>query len=69
MDIQYLPDLMLNGLGAQRRAIPFAVLSVYNGVSCKNGCASSGNSNSSSSSGRGSAAYNASSYITTTNIL
>jgi hypothetical protein len=57
---------MLNGLGAQRRAMPFAVLSVYNGVSCRNGCTSSDNSNSSSSSGKGSAAYNMRSYYVTT---
>ena len=35
--------------------LPFAVLSVYNGVSCKNGWKSSGNSKLSSSSGNGSA--------------
>ena len=31
------PDLKLKGLGAHNRAIPFAVLSVYKGQSCKNG--------------------------------
>ena len=46
------PDLKLKGLGAHKRAMPFAVLSVYNGQSCKNGWQFSLNSNSSSSSGR-----------------
>lgn len=45
---------MLNGLGAHSKAIPLAVLSVYNGVSCKNGWTASGKMYSSSSSGRGS---------------
>lgn len=44
---------MLNGLGAHKSAIPFAVLSVYNAVSCRNGDTSSGRRNSSSS-GKGS---------------
>lgn len=48
------PDRVLKGRGAQSRAIPLAVLSVYNGVSCMNGCTYSGSSNSSSSSGNGS---------------
>ena len=49
------PDLRLNGLGAHNKAMPFAVWSVYNGLSCKNGWMYSGNSKSSLSSGNGSA--------------
>lgn len=52
--LRVLPDLRLNGRGAQSKAMPLAVLSVYNGVSLRNGSTCSGNSNSSSSSGRGS---------------
>lgn len=48
------PDLRLKGLGAQSKAIPLAVLSVYRGVSLRKGSTNSGSSNSSSSSGSGS---------------
>lgn len=46
-----LPERRLNGRGAHSNEIPLAVLSVYSGVSCRNGCTLSGSSKSSSSSG------------------
>jgi len=52
---RHRPERKLNGRAAHSSAMPFAVLSVYNGVSVMNGCTKSGNSNSSSSSGSGSA--------------
>ena len=48
------PERKLKGRGAQRRAIPLAVLSEYRGVSLRNGCTCSGSSKSSSSSITGS---------------
>lgn len=58
MALLHLPDLMWKGLGAHSKAIPLAVLSVYRGVSCRNGATPSGSSNSSSSSGNGSVPCN-----------
>ena len=48
------PERRLKGRGAQSRAMPLAVLSVYRGVSFRKGSTNSGSSNSSSSSGNGS---------------
>lgn len=33
----HLPERMLKGLGAHNKDIPFAVLSVYKGISCRKG--------------------------------
>lgn len=53
------PERKLNGRGAHIKAIPFAVFSVYNGTSVKNGWTKSGSTNSSSSSGKASTACKA----------
>lgn len=47
------PDLILNGRGAHKSAMPFPVLSVYKGTSSKIGMTASGSAHSSSCSSAG----------------